>query len=248
MVAFFRRLVTSISPLLASSSSSPPSLSLLSATASHLVVDPPLGTTMRTMIQETMRRGVQGINDHRRDLHWSAWKRASREEAASLTSTSDLAASEVGGQEAIGRAASAQGSTPPPPWTATRLLTKRKTLAKRMGHMMRLLEQEKEEQARVAKDPPEFSPGDAMELKLTIPENKRRTSIFKGICIAKRNRGWRSSFTLRNHIGGGGAIERTFPLYSPHLLEIKVLRKARRKIRRAKLYYLREAQPKEYKV
>ncbi len=45
-----------------------------------------------------------------------------------------------------------------------------------------------------------------------IPENKRRVATFKGIVMAKRNRGWRTSFTLRNHVGTAGAIERTFPL------------------------------------
>ena len=49
-------------------------------------------------------------------------------------------------------------------------------------------------------------------LPQSIPENKRRATVFKGICIAKRNRGYRSSFTLRNFIGNSGGIERTFPL------------------------------------
>ena len=96
---------------------------------------------------------------------------------------------------------------------------------------------------------PTFGPGDLLELKLSVPENKRRATIFKGICIARRNRGWRTSFTLRNFIGNSGGIERSFPLYSPHVLEIKVLKVAgRKKYRRAKLYFLRDVQPKEYRV
>lgn len=140
------------------------------------------------------------------------------------------------------------GENPPPPWMPTRMLRKRKTLMKRMGHLMQLLEKERELEVLEEKKHPEFNPGDAVELKLVVPENKRRTTYFKGVCIAKRNRGWRSSFTLRNHLPGGGGIERTFPLYSPHILEIKLIRAARRRIRRAKLYYLRDVQPKEYKV
>jgi large subunit ribosomal protein L19 len=149
---------------------------------------------------------------------------------------------------AITEAAAVEGGTPPPPWTPTRALAKRKTLPKRMGHLMQLLEQEKEFEAREARAHPEFSPGDLLELKLSVPENKRRTTVFKGICIAKRNRGYRTSFTLRNFVGGSGGIERSFPLYSPHLLEIKVLSTAKRRYRRAKLYYLRNVQPKEYRV
>ena len=52
----------------------------------------------------------------------------------------------------------------------------------------------------------------------SVPENRRRVAIVKGTCIARRNRGWRTSFTIRNHIGNAGGIERTFPLcVSPEL-------------------------------
>lgn len=101
---------------------------------------------------------------------------------------------------------------PPPAWTTTRELVKRKTLPKRMGHLLQVLENEKQEAAMAELQRPDFRPGDLIELKLSVPENKRRTTVFKGICIAKRNRGWRSSFTLRNFIGNSGGIERTFPL------------------------------------
>ncbi len=46
----------------------------------------------------------------------------------------------------------------------------------------------------------------------SVPENRRRVAIVQGICIAKRNRGWRTTFTIRNHIGTAGGFERTFPL------------------------------------
>jgi large subunit ribosomal protein L19 len=102
--------------------------------------------------------------------------------------------------------------TPLPPWTPSRELQKRKVLTKRMGYMMQVLEKEKENEAQAQLARPDFGPGDFLELKLSVPENKRRTTLFKGICIARRNRGWRTSFTLRNFIGSSGGIERTFPL------------------------------------
>lgn len=135
------------------------------------------------------------------------------------------------------------------PWTPTRLLEKRKTLPKRMGHMLLVLEKEKEEEARAARTYPDFKPGDMLELKLSIPQNKGRETVFKGICIAKRNRGWRTSFTLRNVIGNHGGIERSFPLYSPHIKDLRLLdSRKKKKYRRSKLYYLRNLQPKEYRI
>jgi large subunit ribosomal protein L19 len=59
---------------------------------------------------------------------------------------------------------------------------------------------------------PAFSPGDLIELKLSVPENKRRVTTFRGVCIARRNRSVRTTFTLRNIFGASGGIERTFPL------------------------------------
>ena len=136
---------------------------------------------------------------------------------------------------------------PPRPWTPTRLLNKRKTLPKRMGHLLSVLEKEKEDEARAGGSYPDFKAGDHIELKLSIPQNKGRETVFKGICIAKRNRGWRTSFTLRNFIGNNGGIERSFPLFSPHIKEYKVLREGKR-VRRSKLYYLRNVQPKVYRI
>ena len=118
-----------------------------------------------------------------------------------------------------------------------------------MGHMLIVLEKEKEEEAKAARAFPNFKAGDMLELKLSIPQNKGRETIFKGICIAKRNRGWRTSFTLRNVIGNLGGIERSFPLYSPHIKDLRLLdARKRKKYRRSKLYYLRNLQPKEYRI
>jgi len=115
-----------------------------------------------------------------------------------------------------------------------------------MGYLMQVLEQEMEEQHAAKTNHPPFKPGDRLELKLVVPENKRKTTTFKGMVIAKSNRGWRTAFTLRNFIGSYGAVERTFPLYSPHIEEIKVL--SSKKVGRSKLYYMRNKPPRLYRV
>ncbi|GAB4820581.1 hypothetical protein N2152v2_007627 [Parachlorella kessleri] len=107
-----------------------------------------------------------------------------------------------------------------------------------MGHLLRVLEDEREAEAKAAKNYPDFKAGDVLELKLSVPENKRRVTMFKGVCIARSNRGYRTTFTLRNAFGASGGVERTFPLYSPHILELKVTDS--QPVRRAKLYYLRD--------
>ena len=126
--------------------------------------------------------------------------------------TSHLHQAEFSTGAARGAATPVPNNPPPPAWTPTRELAKRKTLPKRMGHLLQVLEKEKQETAQSQLQRPEFRSGDLLELKLSVPENKRRTTVFKGICIAKRNRGWRTSFTVRNFIGNSGGIERTFPL------------------------------------
>ncbi|KAK2080593.1 hypothetical protein QBZ16_000447 [Prototheca wickerhamii] len=132
-----------------------------------------------------------------------------------------------------------------PPWTPTQLLQKRKTYMKRAGFMLSVLEQEKVEALNKERKIPEFGPGSVVELKLSVPENKRRVTTFKGLCIARTNKALRTTFTLRNFIGPA-AVERTFPLYSPHIQEIKVTEQ--RRVRRAKLFYMRERVPREYRV
>ncbi|BDA41044.1 probable 50S ribosomal protein L19 [Coccomyxa sp. Obi] len=137
-------------------------------------------------------------------------------------------------------------NTPPPPWTPTHQLKKRNFLPRRMGHLIQVLEQEAAEKATSERNFPDFRPGDMLELKLVVPQNKGRPAIVKGLCIAKKNRGWRTSFTVLNYIQGGGPVERTFPLHSPTLQSLSVT--GRRKVRRAKLYYLRDRKPNEYRV
>ena len=74
------------------------------------------------------------------------------------------------------------------------------------------LEAERESEMAAELRRPVFGPGDVIELRLSVPENKRRVTVFKGICIARRNRSVRTTFTLRNIYGASGGIERTFPL------------------------------------
>ena len=126
------------------------------------------------------------------------------------------------------------------PFTKTRELKKRKTYEKRAGHMMETLERERitemlNEREGVKISP--FRPGDVVQLTMEVPENRRRTQRFTGICIARKNRGLGSSFTLRTMLGNVG-VERMFPLYSPNIKELVVVE--RKRVRRAKLYYLRD--------
>ena len=84
---------------------------------------------------------------------------------------------------------------------------------------------------------PEFAPGDTLRVKVKVVEGTReRVQAFEGVCIARRNRGINSSFTVRK-ISYGEGVERIFPLYSPRVDGIEVVRRGR--VRRAKLYYLR---------
>ena len=92
----------------------------------------------------------------------------------------------------------------------------------------------------------EFSPGDTIKVGVKIVEGKReRIQYFEGVCIAKKNRDINSSFTVRK-ISFGEGVERTFALYSPNVSSIKVIRSG--KVRRAKLYYLRDKKGKSARI
>ena len=93
---------------------------------------------------------------------------------------------------------------------------------------------------------PEFFPGDIVKVGVKITEGKRdRIQYFEGVCIAKKNRDLNSSFTVRK-ISFGEGVERTFALYSPNVDSIKVIRSG--KVRRAKLYYLRDRKGKSARI
>jgi large subunit ribosomal protein L19 len=114
---------------------------------------------------------------------------------------------------------------------------------------MNTIEQiEQEEMARVTaeKTIPEFDAGDTLRVHVRIKEGEReRVQVYEGVCIAKNGGGLQESFTVRK-ISFGEGVERVFPVYSPNLEEIEV--KRRGKVRRAKLYYLRDRQGKSARI
>jgi len=89
----------------------------------------------------------------------------------------------------------------------------------------------------IAKDIPDFRPGDTVRVGVKVVEGERtRVQNFEGVCIARSNKGMGSNFTVRK-ISFGEGVERVFPLYSPNVDSITIVRKG--VVRRAKLYYLR---------
>lgn len=107
---------------------------------------------------------------------------------------------------------------------------------------------EKEEAARVLgeKKIPEFAPGDTVIVNVKVKEGERsRVQAYEGVCIARNGGGLNESFTVRK-ISYGEGVERVFPLYSPNIDSIKVVRRG--KVRRAKLYYLRDRRGKSARI
>ena len=99
------------------------------------------------------------------------------------------------------------------------------------------LEQQQMNAALDARQMPEFGPGDTLRINVKVVEGTReRVQAFEGVCIARKNDGLGSSFTVRK-ISYGEGVERVFPLYSPKIQDVEVVRRGR--VRRAKLYYLR---------
>ena len=93
---------------------------------------------------------------------------------------------------------------------------------------------------------PDFSPGDTVRVAVKVVEGERtRTQAFEGVCIGRSNKGLNSNFTVRK-ISYGEGVERVFPLYSPLIAEISVIRRG--DVRRAKLYYLRGRSGKSARI
>ena len=112
---------------------------------------------------------------------------------------------------------------------------------------MDLIQQlEQEEITRLAKNIPEFAPGDTVIVNVNVVEgNRKRVQAYEGVVISRRNRGLNSNFIVRK-ISSGEGVERTFQLYSPLLASIEV--KRRGDVRRAKLYYLRQRSGKSARI
>ncbi|MSO55178.1 MAG: 50S ribosomal protein L19 [Rhodospirillales bacterium] len=104
-------------------------------------------------------------------------------------------------------------------------------------NLLQQLESEQIQKLTGGKVAPPFRPGDTVRVNVKVIEGTRtRVQAFEGVCIARRNRGLNSSFTIRK-ISYGEGVERVFPLYSSAIAGIEVVRKG--EVRRAKLYYLR---------
>lgn len=104
-------------------------------------------------------------------------------------------------------------------------------------NLIQTLEKEAVEAFAASKEIPEFRAGDTLKIGVRVVEGERvRTQNFEGVCIARTNRGMGSNFTVRK-ISFGEGVERVFPLYSPNIESITVVRRGI--VRRAKLYYLR---------
>tara|TARA_R110000787_G_scaffold16622_25_gene50824 strand:+ start:70677 stop:71132 length:456 start_codon:yes stop_codon:yes gene_type:complete len=103
---------------------------------------------------------------------------------------------------------------------------------------MNMIEQIEADQIQtLGKNIPEFAPGDLVRVQVKVVEGDReRLQAYEGVCIARSNNGLNSNFTVRK-LSYGEGVERVFPLYSPNVAEIEVVRRG--KVRRAKLYYLR---------
>jgi large subunit ribosomal protein L19 len=130
-------------------------------------------------------------------------------------------------------------------------------------NVMQTLEQEEIKKALARRPVPDFAPGDTVRVTVVVEDDKasekaekgqkekkdekphRRTQAFEGVCIARKNSGINSSFTLRK-ISYGEGVERIFPLYSPRITVIEVVRHG--SVRRAKLYYLRGRKGKAARI
>ena len=107
-----------------------------------------------------------------------------------------------------------------------------------MDHLVRIVEKD-----YLKKDVPEIRPGDTVKLHLKVKEgNRERTQVFQGIVIAIRGSGLSRTITVRRIASGGIGVERIVPIHSPALEKIEVVRKG--KVRKAKLYYLRNIKGK----
>jgi large subunit ribosomal protein L19 len=113
-------------------------------------------------------------------------------------------------------------------------------------NLLQQLEKEQVEKLSANKDIPDFQPGDTVLVNVRVVEGeKARIQAYEGVCIARAGSGLNQNFTVRK-ISYGEGVERVFPLYSPMLDSIKVVRRG--KVRRAKLYYLRGLRGKKARI
>ena len=105
---------------------------------------------------------------------------------------------------------------------------------------------ERDQIEKLGKDVPDFAPGDTVIVNVKVKEGERtRVQAYEGVCIGRSGGGLQENFTVRK-ISYGEGVERVFPLYSPMIDSIKVVRRG--KVRRAKLYYLRDRRGKSARI
>jgi large subunit ribosomal protein L19 len=113
-------------------------------------------------------------------------------------------------------------------------------------NLLKQIEQEQVAKLTANKEIPEFGPGDTVIVNVKVVEGERsRVQAYEGVCLARSGGGINQSFTVRK-ISYGEGVERVFPLYSPMIDSIKVVRRG--KVRRAKLYYLRGLRGKKARI
>ncbi|KAL6633862.1 hypothetical protein ACP70R_026533 [Stipagrostis hirtigluma subsp. patula] len=152
-------------------------------------------------------------------------------EAEAVTASAEAEEGEAEGAVAVAEAEEEEADEPPPPPSKPPV---------KFGEIIGILNKQFIEEAEKVKTIPDLRPGDIIELRMQRP-NKRRLSLFKGIIIAKHKGGVHTTIRVRRIIAGVG-VEITFPVYSPRIKEIKVIR--HKKVRRAKLYYLKHKLPR----
>ncbi|KAM6557312.1 hypothetical protein CsatB_004331 [Cannabis sativa] len=111
----------------------------------------------------------------------------------------------------------------------------------KLGDIMGILNTRAVDESQKERPVPDIRTGDVVEIKFEVPENRRRLSVYKGIVISRQNAGIHTTIRIRRIIAGVG-VEIVFPLYSPNIKEIRVV--SHRKVRRARLYYLRDKLPR----
>jgi large subunit ribosomal protein L19 len=113
-------------------------------------------------------------------------------------------------------------------------------------NLIKTLEQEQMTKLSAGKDIPDFAPGDTVLVNVKVVEGERsRVQAYEGVCIGRSGSGLNENFTVRK-ISYGEGVERVFPLFSPMIDSIKVVRRG--KVRRAKLYYLRGRRGKSARI
>jgi large subunit ribosomal protein L19 len=122
----------------------------------------------------------------------------------------------------------------------------RQRLLERPVNIIEQLDKEQIAKLSEGREIPHFQPGDTVQVNVKVKEGERsRVQAYEGVCIARNGGGLNEAFTVRK-ISYGEGVERVFPLYSPNIDSIKVVRKG--KVRRAKLYYLRDRRGKSARI